>query len=342
MKRGKNNNRAQSGIITTVLIILLVLAAVVIVWNVIKGTVKEGAEEIGIEAFTASVKIEDAKIYISGDAGIKVKKESGAGNMTSLKFVFEQEDGKTSIIERKRADGYEIPDELETKTYNFSYNEIKPDKKITKISVIPMLNEKSGIENPADESKITEANDEGVYYSNLIPNWQMETNKNWTSGPRSVIASDMNGIYHYSHRSDETDTGCYNWAYSEQIPADPSKAYKFSIWIKSNDTSMNNYLGFWILNSSQNKIEGDWHNPYFKTTDNDLNEWKKWEGYLGPSSAGGATDCDSAKTNGNDWCMANTAAYMLIRFGSCYGNGGNNGSSWFIYPKIEEVGWPPE
>jgi flagellin-like protein len=40
------NRKAQSQIITTVLIILLVLAAIVIVWQVVQGTVRSGAEQL--------------------------------------------------------------------------------------------------------------------------------------------------------------------------------------------------------------------------------------------------------------------------------------------------------
>jgi len=40
------NKRGQSEIITTVLIILLVLAAIVIVWQVVKGTVSTGSEQV--------------------------------------------------------------------------------------------------------------------------------------------------------------------------------------------------------------------------------------------------------------------------------------------------------
>ena len=54
------NKKAQSQIITTVLIILLVLAAIVIVWQVVQGTVQQGADEIGGQGdcFTVGLEIE--------------------------------------------------------------------------------------------------------------------------------------------------------------------------------------------------------------------------------------------------------------------------------------------
>ena len=331
----KRGIRAQSQIITTILLIILVLAAIIIVWAVVNNLITESVEGIGTSALTTSLEIKDVKIYIAGDAKIKIKRGAGEGNITSLKFIFYSEDGESVIIEETK----KIPKEIETKIYDFGYSEIKVNEKIEKVSVVPMFGSMSGREFSAVKSKIKEPNGEGVYYANLIPNWEMETDDDWTDPPEQVFIPDMNGINHYAHRSDETDSGCYNWAKPILIPADANKAYKFSIWIKSNDLTMHNYLGFYIYDSSKTRIVGDWNNPYFKTSDIDLNEWKKWEGYLGPSYAGGATNCDSSETNGNDWCMADNTAFIMMRFGSCYGDGGSNGHTWFMYPKIEEVEW---
>ena len=52
------NKKAQSQIITTVLIILLVLAAIVIVWQVVSGTIKSGAEEIETQSLCLGLTLE--------------------------------------------------------------------------------------------------------------------------------------------------------------------------------------------------------------------------------------------------------------------------------------------
>ncbi len=182
---------------------------------------------------------------------------------------------------------------------------------------------------------------------NLIPNWLMGTDTSWVDSPEQILIMDFNGIESYAHDSAETTTtSCYNWARTALIPANPNKAYKFSIWIKSTDALMNNYFGFYIYDSASARIPptwdntNPWNNPYFKTSENDPNEWRKWEGYLGPSSAGAATNCDSSLTNGNDWCMSSDTVYIQMRFGSCYANGDANGHTYFMYPKIEEITWP--
>ena len=178
---------------------------------------------------------------------------------------------------------------------------------------------------------------------NLVPNWLMIGDTGWDKdSPEKTLVLDYNNIEVYSHDSRETDTkNCYNWAGTSLIPADSNKAYKYSIWIKSTDTLMDNFFGFNIYNSATNKIAGDWSNPYFKSDEGDSNTWQKFEGFLGPSSYGGATGCDSDSTNGDDWCMASNTAYMIMRFGGCYSDGDSTGHTYFIYPRIEEVSWPP-
>jgi hypothetical protein len=52
------NKKAQSQIITTILIILLVLAAIIVVWQVIQGTVQEGAEEIESQSSCLGLRLE--------------------------------------------------------------------------------------------------------------------------------------------------------------------------------------------------------------------------------------------------------------------------------------------
>ncbi|MEK6831079.1 MAG: hypothetical protein AABX77_03550 [Nanoarchaeota archaeon] len=54
--------KAQAQVISTILIILLVLAAIVIVWQVVQGTVKGGAEEIESQSQCIGLTIEITKI----------------------------------------------------------------------------------------------------------------------------------------------------------------------------------------------------------------------------------------------------------------------------------------
>ncbi len=61
------NKKAQSQIITTILIILLVLAAIIIVWQVIQGTVQEGADEIESQSSCLGLRLEITNIAVTTD-----------------------------------------------------------------------------------------------------------------------------------------------------------------------------------------------------------------------------------------------------------------------------------
>ena len=151
MKRIKKGQKAQSEIITTILLILLVLVAIIIVWQVVKRTVVTGTEGIGTGAFTTQLEIQDAKLWVTGGAEVKVHRGAGEGEITSLKFIFEKADGETEIITRKAPD-YEMPDELETKVYDFTPDEI--NEKIEKVSLAPLFGNNAGITVYEDERKI--------------------------------------------------------------------------------------------------------------------------------------------------------------------------------------------
>ncbi len=88
------NKKAQSQIITTVLIILLVLAAIVIVWQVVQGTVQQGADEIGgqSDCFTVGLEIEKLRFVSCNDV---------AGNEQTCNGLWDHDgDIDTDPIER--------------------------------------------------------------------------------------------------------------------------------------------------------------------------------------------------------------------------------------------------
>ncbi len=168
MKKNKDSIRAQSEIITTVLMILLVLAVIIIVWQVVKSTVVIGAEKVEIMAFTTQLEIQNAKLWVTGGAEIMVKKGSGEGKIDSMKFIFEKQDGETKVIERKKEEGYEMPDELETKIYYFSADEI--NEKIERVGVVPVFGKNTGMDVYENKPLKNEVNKS----SGLISWWKLD------------------------------------------------------------------------------------------------------------------------------------------------------------------------
>lgn len=108
---------------------------------------------------------------------------------------------------------------------------------------------------------------------------------------------------------------------------------------------VNNYLGFSVYDYHDNMIRGSWdsHISYFKTSENDPNRWKKWNGYVLPryvrdSNNDGQPDDQSFHTNGVDWMWPSDAVTVLLRFESCYGTGlGTSERTWFAFPSIREI-----
>ena len=42
-------------------------------------------------------------------------------------------------------------------------------------------------------------------------------------------------------------------------------------------------------------------------------------------------------TSAQDWKLPANASFVILRFGSCYGDGDGQGTSWFAYPQMAEV-----
>ena len=74
------SKKAQSEVITTVLIILLVLAAIVIVWQVVRGTISSGGEQITAQSncISATLEITNAN---AGAANVTVRRGQGTNDV---------------------------------------------------------------------------------------------------------------------------------------------------------------------------------------------------------------------------------------------------------------------
>jgi len=117
----KLNKKAQGEIITTVLIILLVLAAIVIVWQVIRGTVEKGAEEVESQAECIGLNIDITNIVAAtntvtpdGSVTIRPSKTLSAFNVY-VKGVFEAKGPSVDAYKTGDVSGLKISkgDEIE-------------------------------------------------------------------------------------------------------------------------------------------------------------------------------------------------------------------------------------
>ncbi len=164
----------------------------------------------------------------------------------------------------------------------------------------------------------------------------------WVTSPTLVTAAGPLGVSQQVHRATSPDfdaSGCYQWGISPKFKVDPFRAYEFSIWIKSADTDMNNYLGFYLYDAAGVKIGGSWGNPYFRSAEGDPNSWVRWSGILAPAdfpASGAFMSPERSSTNGRDFVMADNTTTALLRFGGCYSST-INGQSWFANPEVREI-----
>ena len=87
------NKKGLSDVVTTLIIILLSLVAVGIVWVVVNNLISGGTEDINLGQFTIDVDFVSASVN-GNNITMTVKRTSGQGNMSSLKFIIS--DGSNS------------------------------------------------------------------------------------------------------------------------------------------------------------------------------------------------------------------------------------------------------
>lgn len=141
-KKGK----AQANIIAVVLIILIVIVAVIIIVNVVVPLVREKSQEVNVNRFSINLEINSVKLFPNSAVWVDVKRNSGAGSIDGLRFVFYDGSGNSKIVDEVGIN------ELETKTYQFSPLGINVDK----VSVFPVIGNNLGMESQAEASNILE------------------------------------------------------------------------------------------------------------------------------------------------------------------------------------------
>ena len=140
----------------------------------------------------------------------------------------------------------------------------------------------------------------------------------------------------------------YPWGVTHLFEIDSDKSYKFGVWIKSTQRDLHNVFGFQAYDKDENLLTfplleseiKQYHSdnttkPYFKRSNNDKREWTWWNGFVLPD---GADDISSHFiSKGRNWVWPRDAKYAQMRFGSCYGNGNNQGITYFALPQVEQT-----
>ena len=140
----------------------------------------------------------------------------------------------------------------------------------------------------------------------------------------------------------------YPWGNTHRFEIDSSKSYEFSVWIKSTQLDLHNFFGFRAYDKDKNPLTfplllSDYlqyysnvtTKPYFKKSNNDANEWTRWNGFV---LSEGADDISSHFIiKGRNWVWLRGAKYAQLRFGTCYGDGNNQGITYFALPLVVQT-----
>ena len=136
-KRGK---KGLSTIVITLIIILISLVAVGIIWVVVRNVIQSGTEGIALGQFTLGADIINVNVdNSSNNVSLSVKRSSGEGEITGIKFIF-SDDTDSEIITEKIS-----MSKLEEKRFTFHLTKLTVSKLIS-ISIVPVLSSSSGKE----------------------------------------------------------------------------------------------------------------------------------------------------------------------------------------------------
>lgn len=148
-----NNKRALSQTIATVLMILQIIVAIAVISGLVFNMVKSSEPEFSFEGRISQFEIKDANFWMTGGASIKVKSNSKAEEMDSLKIIFydKNRDSYDIVI----TDPDRIPKLHETKAIALTIDEIPiNNSEIERISVFPTDGKNYGLESKEPESFI--------------------------------------------------------------------------------------------------------------------------------------------------------------------------------------------
>ncbi len=135
-------------------------------------------------------------------------------------------------------------------------------------------------------------------------------------------------------------------AISDYVPVNPYKTYRFSLWVKENNTDSTLYMGLHTYNVTKGNINnynsagtGSTNNYFWSGDAPATNTWVRRVGYLLPcNTANGWTN--PPDTTSINFRMDCTTAYARTRFlnydGAGYGTGAGTDAR-FALPSIEEV-----
>ncbi|XP_062521499.1 uncharacterized protein LOC134196399 isoform X2 [Corticium candelabrum] len=169
--------------------------------------------------------------------------------------------------------------------------------------------------------------------------------REWESKPNDTDAHNTHAAI--AKMVEGKERKCYSpWGVTHPFEIDSDKSYEFSVWIKSTQSDLHNFFGFRAYDKDKNPLtfpllSSDYlqyysnvtTKAYFKRSNNDTNEWTRWNGFVLPD---GADDIFS-HLKGRNWVWPRGAKYAQLRFGTCYGKGNDQDITYFALPLVVQT-----
>ncbi|MDD5193995.1 MAG: LamG domain-containing protein [Candidatus Nanoarchaeia archaeon] len=211
----KGYKQAQGNILVVVFIILIVITGIVVVWNFAYPMIKQKGGEADTSLFSVSMNIKEVSLSKTGASKVIVQRSSGEGEISSLKFIFYDEDGQSYSASQDS----DIPKELETKTYFFSpFSNLK---NLKSVSVVPVVNNKLGLEFKFNYVPISN------FPPGLVSWWRFNDNRDSVGNNHGLNLVNINNGNLILDGNSYMDVG-------NDISLSMNKQFAVSAWIKAN------------------------------------------------------------------------------------------------------------
>jgi len=216
--------KGQSNIIVVVLIILAVIISIIIFWNIFNPFLRESVKEVNTDILKNEIELREAGLFLTGASRVNVLRRTGNLTIDSLKFVFEDESGRTHL----ESVNENIPRLLESTSYFFS--PIENFGKIKKVSAYPVINGKDGIGSSVESSSILNIP------SGLVSLWKFDGNLEDSVGGNT---GNINGNVEFANEEGRKSLH-FNSGYvdlGKDLSLDIKREFAIVFWIKTNSSN---------------------------------------------------------------------------------------------------------
>ncbi len=239
--------KAASNIITTILLILLAIIALIILYNILLPILQSSAKQINAKKFSVQLDIRDVKLWVTGGASIKVRRNPIIARLDSIKIIFHEANGASYILNLDNIT--RIPSPIETKTINLNMDEVPiNNSQIDRISIYPVIDGQIGLEFKEPESSINRDSDRKRILDappETVSWWTFNSNAGATITDRAgdnhgsliddahinqdgELVLDCNGDYANAGLQESLDIKGYDWT--------------VSVWVNPTDLSSIQYI----------------------------------------------------------------------------------------------------